>query len=155
MKGKVVIMKKNNARQQKLTQVMHSFLHVNRLRRMLVESEISKLGIHCSQHQMLTLIASSKNICQKEIAQKLEISSAAVAVTLNKLELSGLIERTQSFDDARMNHITITEKGADLLKSTKTVLDAIDARLFEGIDDEQVDAMQNLLNNMTENIKGN
>lgn len=146
-------MKKNNARQQKLTQLMHTFLHVNRLRRMMVESEISKLGIHCSQHNMLTLIAGSKNICQKEIAQKLEISSAAVAVTLNKLELSGLIERTQSFDDARMNHITITDKGAELLKSTKTVLDAIDSRLFEGIDDEQIEAMQKIMDSMTENIK--
>lgn len=132
---------------------MHTFLHANRLHRMMVESEISKLGIHCSQHHMLTLIAGSKNICQKEIAQKLEISSAAVAVTLNKLELSGLIERTQSFDDARMNHITITDKGAALLKSTKSVLDNLDARIFDGIDDEQIDKMQSALETMIENLK--
>ena len=146
-------MRKNSAKQQKMSQFMHAFLHVNRLHRTMVEAEISKLGIHCSQHSMLLLIAESKNICQKEIAQKLEISSAAVAVTLNKLELSGLVERTQSFDDARMNHITITEKGAELLKSTKTVIDELDKRFFEGIDDEKIDTALEVLNSMTENIK--
>ena len=125
-------MKKETARQQKIGQFIHSFLHVNRLRRVMVEAEISKLGIHSSQYHMLSLIAGSKSICQKEIAQKLEISSAAVAVTLNKLEAAGLINRNQSFDDARMNHITITEKGAELLKTTKTMFHSLDDACFDG-----------------------
>lgn len=153
MKGNRIMKKTTNVKQQKLSQFMHEFTHVNRLHRTMVEAEISKLGIHCSQYQMLVLIAQSKNICQKEIAQKLEISSAAVAVTLNKLELSGLVERTQSFDDARMNHITVTDKGAELLNSTKSLLDDVDNRFFDGIDEEDIDTALDVLTAMTENVK--
>ena len=150
MKGNRIMKKTTNVKQQKLSQFMHEFTHVNRLHRTMVEAEISKLGIHCSQYQMLVLIAQSKNICQKEIAQKLEISSAAVAVTLNKLELSGLVE---SFDDARMNHITVTDKGAELLNSTKSLLDDVDNRFFDGIDEEDIDTALDVLTAMTENVK--
>ena len=146
-------MKKNTKRSQSISCLVHSFLHVNRLRRAMSEEQISKLGVHSSQHHMLAIIAGSKNICQKEIAQKLEISSAAVAVTLNKLEASGLIERNQSFDDARMNHITITDKGKDILKSSKAMFDAMDEKCFEGITDEEIALMTGLLDKMTENLR--
>ena len=146
-------MKKETARQHKMAGLTHSFLHVNRLRRIMVEEQVSRLGIHCSQHNMLMLIAHNKNICQKEIAQKLEISSAAVAVTLNKLEAAELIVRHPSFDDARMNYITITDKGNEILKATKEMFRTIDEKSFEGITDEEMETMDRLLEKMTENLK--
>ena len=146
-------MKKETARQHKMAGLTHSFLHVNRLRRIMVEEQVSRLGIHCSQHNMLMLIAHNKNICQKEIAQKLEISSAAVAVTLNKLEAAELIVRNPSFDDARMNYITITDKGNEILKATKEMFRTIDEKSFEGITDEEMETMDRLLEQMTENLK--
>ena len=140
-------------RQHKIGGLVHLFLHVNRLHRTMIEAEISKLGIHCSQHHMLVLISHNKSICQKEIAQKLEISSAAVAVTLNKLEAAGLIVRNQSFDDARMNHITITDKGSEILKTTREKFGAIDEKFFEGITDEEMDTLSNILCRMTDNLR--
>ena len=146
-------MKKETARQRKMSSLTHSFLHVNRLRRIMVEEQVSRLGIHCSQHHMLMLIAHNKNICQKDIAQKLEISSAAVAVTLNKPEAAELIVRNPSFDDARMNYITITDKGNEILKATKEMFRDIDEKAFEGITDEDMEVMDRLLEKMTENLK--
>lgn len=146
-------MKKDTERQKKAGCFMHTFLHANRLHRMMIEAEISKLGIHGSQHRMLTVIAKNKSICQKEIARRLDISSAAVAVTLNKLEAAELVERTQSFDDARMNHISITDKGAQLLKSTRTMFESLDDACFEGISDEELDAMHCTLMKMIENLR--
>ena len=149
----MVNVKRDTARQKKIACFMHTFLHVNRLHRTMIEAGISKLGIHGSQHRMLMVIARNKSICQKEIARQLDISSAAVAVTLNKLEAAELIERNQSFDDARMNHISITEKGAELLKSTRSMFDSIDDACFEGITDEEIDTVQSLLKKMIENLK--
>ncbi len=146
-------MKKETARQKTVAEVVNLFLHVNRVHRAMAEEQISKLGIHNSQHQMLALIAASKNICQKEIAQKLEISSAAVAVTLNKLEAAELITRTQSFDDARMNHITVTDKGAKLLKTTRELYADIDDQFFTDVTDEELETLKTLLGKMAENVK--
>lgn len=146
-------MKKDTKRQQSIGELMHLFLHVNRLHRILAEEQIGKLGVHSSQHRMLVIISESKSICQKDIANRLEISSAAVAVTLNKLEEAGLIERNQSFDDARMNHISITEKGKEILKTSRTMFSAIDEQFFNGITDEEMSTLKNLLERMTENLK--
>ena len=149
----VTEMKKETARQKSVAEIIHLFLHVNRLHRIMAEEQISKLGIHCSQHQMLLLIATNKNICQKDIAQKLEISSAAVAVTLNKLESAELITRSQSFDDARMNHIAITEKGSKLLKTTREMFADIDEQFFKDITDEEMETLKDLLARMAESVK--
>lgn len=98
---------------------------------------------------MLAIIAENKSICQKDIAQKLDISSAAVAVTLNKLEGAGYISRSQSFDDARKNHITITDSGVALLKKTKQIFDAMDAEMFENVTDEEIEQMTAILSKLS------
>ena len=144
-------MKKETARQKKISEVIHLFMHTNRLHRVMMEEKISDLGIHVSQHQMLAIIAANKSICQKDIAKKLEISSAAVAVTLNKLENAELIARVQSFEDARMNHITITDKGAALLKSTKQMFEVMDENFFKDITDEELQTMIDILTKVSEN----
>lgn len=146
-------MKKETARQKKIAEITHLFLHTNRLHRTMMEEQIGKLGIHASQHHMLVIIANNKSICQKDIAKKLEISSAAVAVTLNKLEAAGLISRTQSFDDARMNHITITEKGSALLKTSRQIFESLDEEFFKGVTDEEIDFMSGILKRVSENVK--
>ena len=147
-------MRRNCERQHKIAGLMHLMLYVNRQHRIMADAGISKLGIHSSQHHMLVIIAKNSNICQKEIAQRLEISSAAVAVTLNKLEASGLIVRNPSYDDARMNRISITDKGNELLKSTRAMFSELDERFFEGITDEELEAMKSLFCRLAENLKG-
>ncbi len=142
-------MKKETARQKKISELMHLFLYTNRLHRSMVEEKLSDLEVHSSQHHMLAIIAENKSICQKDIAQKLDISSAAVAVTLNKLEGAGYISRSQSFDDARKNHITITDSGVALLKKTKQIFDAMDAEMFEDVTDEEIEQMTAILSKLS------
>lgn len=146
-------MKKETARQKKIAEFVQLFVTVNREHRALVEKEVNPLGIHASQHNMLMIIESDKNICQKDIAKELGISSAAVAVTLNKLEGAELISRTQSFDDARMNHIGITEKGSALLKATREKFNTVDKAFFDGITDEEIETMSRILAKISENAK--
>lgn len=143
-------MKKETIRQRKIAEFVNQFLYVNRLHRIQVEEQISRHGIHSSQHHMLVLISQSKSICQKDIAEKLNISSAAVAVTLNKLESADLIARTPSFDDARMNHITVTDKGAQLLKNTKAMLAEADEEFFKNVTDEEIEAVSSVLKKITD-----
>ena len=146
-------MKKETARQRKISEFIRLFIHTNRLHRLMMEDQISKLGIHASQHHILVIIANNKSICQKDIADKLEISSAAVAVSLGKLEAAGLITRSQSFEDARMNHISMTDKGSALLKQSKQAFDSLDDEIFNGIADEELEIMNGLLARLNDNIR--
>ena len=68
---------------------------------------------------------------QKEVAQHFEISSAAVAVMLKKLEASGYIQRVSQKDDMRFNRIAVTEKGKSVINATKKLVDEVDFQMFE------------------------
>ncbi len=148
-------MKKETSKQKKIAEFIHLLMYTNRLHNVLMEDEIADLGIHVSQHHMLAIIAANKSICQKDIAKKLDISSAAVAVTLNRLASLDLITRTQSFDDARMNHISITEKGQELLKNSKQALAVMDEKFFEGISEEEISQVNEILKKIGENAGPN
>lgn len=144
-------MKKETARQKKIGELIRLSFYTNRLHRVLMEEIIDGSGVHVSQHHMLATVAQAKSVCQRDIARKLEISSAAVAVTLSKLEEAGLITRTQSYDDARMNQITVTEKGTALLKTTKQALDGLDEEFFNGITDEELDTLVSVMRKVNDN----
>ena len=109
----------NNSRQEKYRKCIHLFLKCNRLHHALIESKVSALGLHRSQHTMLLTINHIGNISQKELAQSMEISPAAVTVTLKKLEAQGYIERSSSSSDSRVNNITITEKGREITQRAR------------------------------------
>ncbi len=142
-----------NERNQKERRLMHMFLSASRLHHALAESKISKLGLHRSQHHMLICIKNNQAVCQKDLAQKLEISPAAVAVTLKKLEASGLVKRCASSDDNRMNQIELTDAGKDLLEETSEYFLHIDHSAFEDFSESDMETFEALLMKMKHSLK--
>lgn len=148
-------MKGANMSQQKFTdrQVIGKLICVNRMHRTITENKVGQLGIHRSQHHMLMTIGKEEGISQKEIAEKMEISPAAVAVTLRKLEVSGLIERQTSADDSRVNNISLTEKGREIANHTSELFGGIDAAMLAGFTDEERETLCGLLDKLKSNLK--
>lgn len=120
---------------------------------MLSESKISKLGLHRSQHHMLVSVKHSGGMCQKDLAKKLEISPAAVAVTLKKLENAGYINRCCASDDNRMNTIELTDAGNELLDRTKEYFSYIDRVTFEDFTEEEMRMFEVLTSKMKNSLK--
>lgn len=148
-------MKGANMSQQKFTdrQVIGKLICVNRMHRTITENKVGQLGIHRSQHHMLMAIGNREGISQKEIAEKMEISPAAVAVTLKKLEVAGFIERSTSADDSRVNNIHLTEKGREITKITSELFGGIDAAMLESFTDEERETLCSLLDKLKGNLK--
>lgn len=142
-----------NEQNQHERKLMHMFLRVSRLHHMLAERKISTLGLHRSQHQMLVSIKHSGGMCQKDLAHKLEISPAAVAVTLKKLETSGHIKRCCACDDNRMNTIELTEMGNEILDRTKEYFSYIDSVTFEDFTEEEMEMFEKLTAKMKSSLK--
>lgn len=147
------IMNSNDSRQKRNQCLIHQFMWASRIHRGMIEEQVKKIGIHSSQHRMLGIIAADKDICQKDIAQRLNISSAAVAVTLGKLEAAGLIERSQFFEDARKNHIRITDKAADILRQTNDKFVEIDDRFLGALTEEELDTLSALVLKICHSLK--
>ena len=133
--------------------VIHKFISTDRLHRTLLENQVSKGHLHRSQHRVLLYIYKCENPpTQKEIATHFEISPAAVAVMLKKLEASGYIQRVSQKDDMRFNRINVTEKGEKILNDTKALVDEVDLFMFKDFSSEELQAFYKCLEKMQNNL---
>lgn len=134
--------------------IQHRFMCINRTHRAIVEKRMSATGIHRSQHMILMYLYRCKDkISQKDIAAHFEISAAAVAVSLKKLESGGYIKRQSSKNDNRFNEIEITKKGKEIVDLSHSIFEEIDTETFKGINDEEKQTLVNLLDKVLCNLK--
>jgi DNA-binding MarR family transcriptional regulator len=90
---------------------------------------------------------------QKDVAANFEISAAAVAVSVRKLEADGLINRIADEHDNRSNVITLTERGSEIVEKTKNLISDIDEAMFEGFDDDEIVQFSAYLSRLCDNIR--
>lgn len=147
-----VSLTEDKSRQIEYRRAMNLFIQICRRHRTEAENRIRSLPIHGSQHRVLMTLSHSKpNISQKELAKELNISTAAAAVTLKKLEKEGYISRSVSKADNRFNEIVITDSGRHILEESIEIFDALDSKAFCGFTAEEL----KILNSLLEKIKGN
>lgn len=126
-------------RQEQVKEAVHRYICVSHLHHSAVEGRVSRLGFHHSQHRMLMHLARYEHIpSQKELADAMGISPAAVTATLKRLERDGYIARTVTDADNRRNEIRITDSGRRAVEESRTMFDAVDAAMFEDFSDEEL-----------------
>lgn len=132
----------------------YKLIQTDRLHRCVLDGFLSDFGIHRSQHMILMRL-SKEDCCpsQKALAEHFKISPAAIAVTLKKLEESGYILRSSHKDDVRLNNITLTEKGKDIVEKSKQLFEETDYAMFENFTDEDYTRLEECLNKMTDGLK--
>lgn len=121
-------------------------------RKLFEKHAVEAFGIHRSQHMMLMYISKNEDISQRQIAENFNISAAAVAVTLKKLESVGLVEREASQSDCRINHIRISQEGRRVIDETKHIFGAIDRLMFEGFTEEEIEQLKLFSERMYNNL---
>ncbi len=137
-----------------LRELKGKFMHINRMHHKQAEKMLCKTGVHRNQHMLLMHLYHSKEApSQKELANRFNISPAAVAVSLKKLENEGYISRNTSETDNRYNQITITQKGKGVVDMTKEILDGLDERSFGNLSDDEKETLAFLLDKVIDNLK--
>ena len=100
--------------------------------------------MHLAKHEKLP--------SQKELAEYLDVTPAAVTCALKKIEKDGYVERTLGQDN-RYNELSITEKGKALVIETCHIFSEADASMFDGFTDEELDTYISCLEKLQGNIK--
>lgn len=85
------------------------------LRRM--NDDAPHLDITYNSVLYLNVIAYRENCTASFIAEALHISKPAVTAKVNELIRLGLVEKTQSETDKRVNHLSLTPKAAEIFRS--------------------------------------
>ncbi len=133
-------------RTERAKETVRMMIHTDRMHRKECERRFSSLNIHRSQHMMLMAVARmGDGVSQKALAEELNISPAAVAKALKKLELDKMIVRSSSADDARQNETVITDKGRALVEESRQIMRRLDTETAGGLSDEELDTLHHLL----------
>lgn len=140
----------------KIQKTIHAFISTDIMHRRVIEQWATDAGMHRSQHRMLMYLTKCGNTpTQKDIAKNFDISPAAVAVTLKKLESDGYIERGKCAErsDSRYNEIKITELGRVAAMQSRKYFQHVDSEAFKDFSDDELAAFVSLLERMQNNLK--
>lgn len=116
-----------------------------------ISKAVEKTGVYRSQHRLLMILGKHPECSQSEIAEILNVSPAAVTVSLKKLEKGGYISRQSHENDNRINQIKVTEKGREAIDLSIEQFRMIDGALLAGFSDEELSLLEGFLARIIEN----
>lgn len=130
------------------------FISVNRCHRKVFDQFVLGLQISNSQHRLLMhLYHTECSQSQTELARTFEVSTAAIAVSLKKLEKSGYIRRCSAVTDNRYNEIALTEEGLALVHETNRMFTSADVAMFSELNQEELASFVGCLEKMKNTLK--
>ena len=124
------------------------------LRRTALNRERERLHQKLIPVPIMAYVLEHPGCTQGEIAGWLYISAASVATSCKRLEQEGLLERRVDPGNRRRNQLFVTEAGAALTREKRAMLDRVNERDFEGIDEGDREVFSRVLDRMMDNLGG-
>ncbi len=84
-----------------------------------------------NQIRALHMLLRQPGMAQKELAEHLEVTPAAVSTAVKQLERLGLVERRSDTEDARQKRIYLSEYGEQVISENQDARNHAIARLLE------------------------
>ncbi len=135
-------------------EVTRRMILTSQLHRRMLENNLEGSGIHRAQHRLLMALACDRFQSQVELARKLEVSAATIAVSLKTLEKAGLIRKRMRQEDNRVNFVELTEKGSRIVEESRDFFDMLDRQMFQGFNRDERKQFSHYLERMYENMQG-
>lgn len=130
----------------------HSLMDYECLRRYTVHSFLHNSGVYFGQPPVLDYLIQNGTSTQNEIAKALGVSPASMAMSVKRMQKSGLIEKVNDESDLRCNKITITESGKKQAKNIHSRFDELDKKMYDGFSEEELNSLKSFIDRMTENL---
>jgi len=116
------------------------------------ECKFQSIGIGPGQVPILMELGKHGQLSQRDLAEKVNVTPATISGTLKRLERAGVIVRTGTEDDARVSLVSLSERGKALMQEARSVFAEADARLIEGLSQEEMESLRGLLHRMQKNV---
>jgi len=135
-------------------EVIHSLIATMRDHRRIFDKMRERTGLGRTAHRMLMILSDNPDGCsQTKLAEAIEISTAAVAVALKKMEADGFVTRTVCPDDSRLNTTVLTEKGKAIVEYSHKAFSEIDSAVFNGFSDKEMQEFYSYVTRLQNNMK--
>ena len=112
-----------------------------------------QVGGKAGQQRILMTLLTLEHITQKELQDRLEISSGAMSEILQKMEDSGLILRAKNAEDKRQVDLSLTPHGRESAQMVEEHYHQTLDRMFECLSAEQKDQLEETLGILTAHLE--
>ena len=132
---------------------------VHRAHRAAVGEELARRGLSEVNPMLMTILKhlerrGAERVSQKDLAEMMHISPAAVTNSLKIMESKGYICREPEQEDARRNRVTLTEKGRGAVEGCEAAFHAVEARMLAGFSPEEQELLSQFRSRMLHNLRG-
>lgn len=107
------------------------------------------------QIQVISILEDNKgkDIYQKDLEKKLNVSKAAISGVIKTMEKKGIVERIPSLTDARKNKIVLSKQSLDFYQEKLMQLKNLNEELISGIPASELLQFEKTLNKMKKNLE--
>lgn len=135
-------------------QTIFHFKMIDLYRKYLFRQASKKTGVFRGQFPLLEYISHHDGCSQIAMSKEYNISAAAIAKSINRLENANLIRKVADDSNKRANLIYITDLGKKTLENSKAQFEEIDELGFKDFSDEEILTFKNLVDRMLMNLLG-
>ena len=132
---------------------------VHRAHRAAVDAELADRGLSEVNPLLVSILrhleqSREGGVSQRELAQMMHVSPAAVTNSLKTMEKGGYVRRSPEAGDARRNRVELTEKGRQAVGGCEDAFLAVSARMLAGFTPEEQELLADFRMRMLHNLRG-
>lgn len=110
------------------------------------------MNVHPRQGPVLALLMSGDGLSQAELARRLHVSAATVAVSVARLERLGYVRREKNSQNQRANVLMLTETGRREAEVLQEALARVQEAATRDFTDDERRQMQGFCDRMADNL---
>lgn len=88
-----------------------------------------------------------------EVAKELNLTKPAISALVNRLSKNGLIQKTQSEEDRRIYHLSVTEKGKQIIEGDNLLYTQLSEIIESLVSENQLKDLRVLLEKVVNTLK--
>jgi DNA-binding MarR family transcriptional regulator len=119
---------------------------------LMIQNILERYGLHFGQPRILYTVMTMNGAVQKNIAEKLQISPASLAMSIKRMQKAGLLEKVIDEKDLRTNQIRITAKGLQVHKDSLAEVTTSDHQMLAGFSPEEIAQLNDYLERIYQNL---
>lgn len=108
-----------------------------------------ELGLTPAQVGVLRILRNRPGLSQRGLAEVLGSAPSRIVALIDGLQTAGFVQRRRSTTDRRNHELVLTDDGASVLHQVRTIAEAHDEEIAEGLDEAEYNDLARLLNKLT------
>ncbi len=129
------------------------FQDIARFRGLIFDSILKPHDMTMSQGWVLVHLIRENGLNQAEIAKRMDVATVTTSKLIDRLEARGFVERRGDPDDRRSKRVYATDAARAVVKVMTKTVHEVDALANQGIDEDKLRDVREVLKAMRENLK--